>query len=59
MKKLQAERGERLGGRPPYGYRKKSPDSKEIVPDEDTAPIVRRIFQLCASGKAPTKSPVF
>lgn len=55
VKKLQAERGERLGGRPPYGYRKKSPDSKEIVPDEETAPIVRRIFQLCASGKGPNQ----
>ena len=53
VKKLQAERGERLGGRPPYGYRKKSSDRKEIVPDEETAPIVQRIFQLCAGGKGP------
>ena len=55
VKKLQAERGERLGGRPPYGYRKKSPDSKEIVPDEETAPVVQRIFQLCAGGKGPNQ----
>ena len=55
VKKLQAERGERLGGRPSYGYRKKSPDSKEIVPDEETAPIVQRIFQLCAGGKGPNQ----
>ncbi len=55
VKKMQAERGERLGGRPPYGYRKKSSDSKEIVPDEETAPIVQRIFQLCASGKGPNQ----
>ena len=34
IKKMQAERGERLGGRPPYVYRKKSPDSKELIPDE-------------------------
>lgn len=52
---MQAERGEHLGGRPPYGYRKKSLDSKEIVPDEDTAPIVQRIFQLCAGGKGPNQ----
>ncbi len=53
VKKMQAERGERLGGRPPYGYRKKDADSKELVPDEETAPVVRRIFNLCASGKGP------
>lgn len=55
VKKLQAERGERLGGRPPYGYRKRSNDTKEIVPDEETAPIVQRIFELCASGKGPNQ----
>lgn len=53
VKKMQAERGERLGGRPPYGYRKAEKDSKEIVPDEETAPVVQRIFKLCASGKGP------
>ena len=51
IKKMQAERGERLGGKPPYGYKKKDKDSKEIIPDEETAPIVRRIFDLCAAGK--------
>lgn len=55
VKKLQAERGERLGGRPPYGYRKRSSDTKAIVPDEDTAPVVQRIFELCASGKGPNQ----
>lgn len=51
VKKTRAERGERLGGRPPYGYRKKSLDSKETVPDEETAPII----QLCAGGKGPNQ----
>ena len=55
VKKMQAERGEWLGGRLPYGYRKKAPDSKEIVPDEETAPVVQRIFQLCAGGKGPNQ----
>lgn len=27
IKKMQAERGERLGGKPPYGYKKKDKDS--------------------------------
>ena len=55
VKKLQAERGERLGGRPPYGYKKHDADSKAIVPDEDTTPVVRQIFSLCASGKGPNQ----
>ena len=55
VKKMQAERGERLGGRPPYGYRKKDADSKEIVPDEETASVVKHIFALCASGKGPSQ----
>lgn len=55
IKRLQAERGERLGGRPPYGYKKKAVDSKIIVPDENTAPIVLHIFQLCAEGKGPNQ----
>lgn len=53
--RMQAERGERLGGRSPYGYRKKSPDSKELVPDEEAAAVVRRIFDLCAAGKGPNQ----
>lgn len=55
VKRIQAERGERLGGRPPYGYRKKDSTTKDIVPDEDAAPIVKRIFELCASGKGPSQ----
>ena len=53
VKKMQAERGERLGGRPPYGYQKKDSEHKELVPDEEAAQVVRHIFDLCASGKGP------
>lgn len=55
VKKLQAERGERLGGRPPYGYKKVDEDSKEIIPDDEAAAVVQRIFSLCASGKGPNQ----
>lgn len=55
VKKMQAERGERLGGRPPYGYRKAEKDSKDLVPDEQTASVVQHIFTLCASGKGPNQ----
>ena len=44
-----------MGGKPPYGYKKKDKNSKEIIPDEETAPIVRRIFDLCAAGKGPNQ----
>ena len=55
IKKMQAERGERSGSKPPYGYKKKDKDSKEIVPDEATAPVVCQIFELCAAGKGPNQ----
>lgn len=55
VKKLQAERGERLGGRPAYGYKKVDKESKEIIPDEEAAAVVQRIFSLCASGKGPNQ----
>ena len=55
IKKMQAERGERSGSKPPYGYKKKDKDSKEIIPDEATAPVVCRIFELCAAGKGPNQ----
>ena len=46
--KAKAERGERLGTRTPYGYRK-DPDTKKLIVDEEAAAIVRRIFAMCAS----------
>lgn len=55
IKKLQAERGERSGGKIPYGYKRREFDCKEIIPDEETAPIVKRIFDMCAGGKGPSQ----
>lgn len=55
VKRMQAERGERLGGKPPYGYRKRDGDSKHLVPDEETKDVVLHIFQLCAAGKGPNQ----
>ena len=52
--KAKAERGERVSTQIPYGY-KKDPDVKgHLLVDEETAPIVRRIFELCAQGMGPT-----
>ena len=54
-KRMQAERGERSGGKVPYGYKKKSADGKDIVPDEETSVVVQYIFKLCAGGKGPSQ----
>jgi DNA invertase Pin-like site-specific DNA recombinase len=56
VKKAQAERGERVSTRAPYGYKKdENNPKKKIVPDEDVAPVVQRIFNLCVSGKGPSQ----
>ncbi len=53
--KAKAERGERLGTRAPYGYKKDEADSKKLVVDEEAAAIVRRIFAMCAAGSGPSQ----
>lgn len=35
---------------PPFGYRKDSRYRDKLVPDEETAPTVKRIFQLASEG---------
>ncbi|MBA1334858.1 MAG: hypothetical protein HPY66_0479 [Firmicutes bacterium] len=55
VKRAQAERGELLGGRPPYGYKRDENVRKGIVPDEEAAGVVKRIFGLCAEGKGPNQ----
>lgn len=51
--RAKAERGERLGTRAPYGYRKD--DQKKLVVDEEAAAVVKRIFALCAAGRGPSQ----
>jgi len=47
---LSAKQGKFMGSQPPFGYIK-SPDNKYLlVPDEDVAEIVKRIFKLYAMG---------
>ena len=50
--KMKRQRGEYCACAP-YGYMK-HPQSKDVlVPNEDTAPIVRRIFARAAAGERP------
>lgn len=39
---------------PPFGYKKMTGTKDKLVPDENTAPTVRTIFNLCAEGKSLT-----
>ena len=50
VQRAKGERGERVGTTIPYGYMKDPNDPKKLIPDPETAPIVRRIFEMCASG---------
>lgn len=50
VQRAKGERGERVGTIIPYGYIKDS-DTKQLIPDPVTAPIVRKIFELSAEGK--------
>ncbi|MDG3131608.1 recombinase family protein [Streptococcus suis] len=46
----KAERGERIGGLPPFGYQLDPEDKNHLVIDTEAAKIVRRIFQLYLDG---------
>ena len=40
---------------PPYGYRKDQEDKHRLSPDEQTAPVVQRIFERAAKGDSSRK----
>ncbi|MDE7242411.1 MAG: recombinase family protein [Oscillospiraceae bacterium] len=42
--------GEFVGARPPYGYKKGPDNCHKLLVNEDTAPVVRQIFQWIADG---------
>ena len=51
--KAKAERGERVSTQIPYGYLKDPLQKNHLIMDPETAPIVKEIFSLCASGIGP------
>lgn len=54
--RAKAETGARVGTKAPFGYQKDPDDPKrKIIPDEETAPIVKYIFSLCMNGKGPSQ----
>src|SRR5207248_3260164 len=48
----RAKEGRWTSGRIPFGYRRD--DHKALVPDERTAPTVKRIFELYTTGRLGT-----
>ena len=50
VQRAKGERGERVGTAIAYGYMKDPDGPKKIIPDPETAPIVKRIFEMQASG---------
>ena len=55
--KAKGEQGRRVGTTVPYGYRR-DPDRQDechLLVNEETAPVVRRIFSLCTEGNGPRK----
>jgi site-specific DNA recombinase len=48
----RAKEGRWATGRLPFGYRRN--EHKEVIPDERTAPTVKRIFELYTSGRLGT-----
>lgn len=51
--KAKGSAGERIASVPVYGYKKDPLDPKHLIIDEETAPIVQRIYQMCLSGMGP------
>ena len=50
VKKACAENGKYMGIHPPYGYKRDPLDKHHFIIDEETAPLVRRMFAMRASG---------
>ena len=55
-KRAKAETGAWLGGKPLYGYMRDPENPKShLVPDEESAEVVKLIFSLCVGGKGPNQ----
>lgn len=50
VKRDKQRRGQFIGGKAVYGYKKHPTEKNKIIVDEAVAPVVRRIFALALSG---------
>ncbi len=51
--RIKALAGQFTGGYAPYGYMKDPNNKHHLIVDEETAPVVVKIFNLIADGKSP------
>jgi len=54
-KRLNAQKGLFNGPRPPFGYLKDPNNKHKLIPNPKTAPIVKNIFMMAASGEPISK----
>ena len=50
VKRDKQRKGQFIGGKPVYGYKMHPTEKNKIVIDEETAPMVRRIFGMALAG---------
>ena len=48
--RARARNGEYTGSRPAFGYKKEEGNCHQLIPDEETAPIVQEMFQMALEG---------
>lgn len=53
--KAKGERGERISTATPYGFMRDPENPKKLIPDPETAPIVKRIFEMRVNGMGVVK----
>ena len=52
-------KGEFVAAQAPYGYMKSPDEKRKMVPNPDTAPVVRRIFDMALEGKKSGEIAMF
>ena len=52
--RAKMERGDFIGPRAPYGYRKDPENKNRLLVDEEAAGVVRSIFRMAADGSRPS-----
>lgn len=52
-------KGEFVASQTPYGYMKSPDEKRKMVPNPDTAPVVRRIFDMAFEGNKSSEIAIF